>query len=228
MLLFFDTETTGIYGKPHLVQLAVILTENDGTLRGSCNLIIRPDGYTIPDEVVEFHGITTEIAQKAGVPLSVAIAVFNNFAIQLDEPGSRIIAHNKNYDLQIMKYCYERGGWPSRIEGVNTFCTMEAMTRYCKLPPTEKMINKGMVNHYKSPKLAEAYEFAFNKPLEGAHDALYDVQACRDLYFWIKTKESPLYPDAGPGLVVDPHKTSDDQLPPQESDPLPISEVLTS
>lgn len=229
MLLFFDTETTGIYGKPYLVQLAAILTENDGILRGSCNLIIKPDGYTIPDEVVAFHGITTGIAQRSGVPLSVAIAVFNNLAVTLTSPDSQVIAHNKNYDLQIINYCYERGGWPSRLEGVSTYCTMDAMTRYCKLPPTEKMLKKGM-SGYKSPRLSEAYEFAFNKPLEGAHDALYDVQACRDLYFWIKKKESPLCPtpDPAPVVVLDQQKIDDDQSQPQESDLLPTSEVPAS
>lgn len=203
MLLFFDTETTGIKGKPWLVQLAAILTEKDGTLRGSCNLIVKPEGYTIPEEAANIHGITTEIAERSGVPLSVAIAVFNNFAIRLITPDSQVIAHNKNFDLRIIKYCYERGGWPSRIEGVRTFCTMDAMTRYCKLPPTEAMVRKN-VPGYKSPRLSEAYLHAFDKPLENAHDALYDVQACKDLYFWILKQGQSPEPASQPDLDTGP------------------------
>lgn len=221
MLLFFDTETSGVQGKPYLVQLAAILTEDDGTLRGSCNLIVKPDGYTIPEEASNIHGITTEIAERAGVPLSIAIAVFNNLAVTLNTQQSKVIAHNKNFDLRIMNYCYERGGWPSRLIGVKTFCTMEGMRNHCRIPPTPNMVRSG-IREYKSPRLSEAYQYAFEKPLENAHDALYDVMACKDLYFWMIKKLSGLLPEKKETFQeVNLGRTDGDQFQQPESDPPP-------
>lgn len=183
MILVFDTETTGLNGRPKIAQLAFILAEDDGTLRASCNFIIKPDGYTIPDEVAKIHGITTDIALRCGVPLSVAIAAFNNAALCC--VGGRLIAHNLQFDVRMLNYAYEGGGWPSRIGALEHFCTMEALRNKVKIPPTAKMIAAG-IREYKSPKLSEAYQFAFNKPLENAHDALYDVNACKELYLWLQ------------------------------------------
>lgn len=182
MLLAFDTETTGVVGKPHIVQLAFILTEDDGTLRGSCNFIIKPDGFEIPEEASRIHGITTEIANRCGVPLAVAISAFNNAALCCQQ--GKLVAHNLQFDIRMLKHAYERGGWPSRIDVMEHFCTMEATRNKVCIPPTPKMRAAG-IHDYKSPKLSEAYQFAFNKPLENAHDALYDVNACKELYFWL-------------------------------------------
>lgn len=186
MILVFDTETTGVSGKPYIVQLAAILAENDGTLRGSCNLIIKPDGYEIPEDASRIHGITTDIAKRVGVPLAVAISLFNNMLLACQD--GLLIAHNLQFDIRMVKHAYERGSWPSRIEGPRHFCTMEHTKNRVRLPPTAKQRQYGY-NDFKAPKLAEAYEFAFGKPMENAHDALYDVLACKDLYFWIKNQE---------------------------------------
>ena len=187
MFLCFDTETTGVTGKPHLVQLAFILSEDDGTLRGSANFIIKPEGYEIPNEAASIHGITTEIALRCGVPLSVAVSAFNNSALLCT--GGKLVAHNLAFDVRIMRAAYERGGWPSRIDNLEPFCTMEAVKNEVRMPPTPKMIKAG-VPGFKSPKLSEAYQFIFNKPLENAHDALYDVNACKELYLWVQKKRA--------------------------------------
>lgn len=181
MKLFADTETTGVSGKPFIVQLAFIATEDDGTLRSSGNFIIKPEGYSeMPKEASDVHGITFDIAQKCGVPLSVAISAFNNTALNCDT----FIAHNLQFDLRMINYAYERGGWPSRLTPLRHFCTMEHLKNKVRIPPTAKMRAAGR-NEFKSPKLSEAYEFAFKKPLLNAHDALYDVNACKELYFWL-------------------------------------------
>lgn len=185
MLLFVDTETTGLDKRSYLVQLACILTEEDGTLRGSCNLIVKPDGYEIPSQAAAIHGITTAIAGKAGVPLAVAISLFNNFALQCKD--GKLIAHNIKFDRGIIEGCYLRGGWPDRLKDLGEVCTMELMKPVCKLPPSAKMQAAGFKD-FKWPRLGEAYQHAFEKPLENAHDALYDVLACKELFFWLRTK----------------------------------------
>ena len=79
--LFYDTETTGLPDfkapsesahQPHIVQLAALLVDMDTreTIQ-SMDVICRPDGWTIPDEVAAVHGITTEHAAEVGIPESM-------------------------------------------------------------------------------------------------------------------------------------------------------------
>lgn len=190
MILFHDTETTGVAGKPYIVQLAFIATEDTGLVRASGNYIIKPDGYSeVPKEASDVHGITFETAQRCGVPLSVAISSFNNVALNCHT----IVAHNLQFDLRMIEYAYERGGWPSRVSTLKKFCTMEHLKNKVCIPPTAKMRAAGR-HEFKSPKLSEAYEYAFKKPLLNAHDALYDVNACKELYFWLvgPKEQSPM------------------------------------
>ena len=39
---------------------------------------------------------------------------------------------------------------------------------------------------FKWPNLQEAHQHAFGKPFDGAHDAMADLRACKDVYFWLK------------------------------------------
>ena len=78
-IVFLDTETTGLptnwkapYDQwPRMVSLAYQLTgisyveENE--------FIIKPDGYEIPKEASDIHGITTEIAIEKGVDLQMVL-----------------------------------------------------------------------------------------------------------------------------------------------------------
>ena len=69
MILFFDTETTGLVdfkaspasvNQPHLVQLGCILSEDNGEEISRLSLTVKPEGYEIPDNMV--HGITNAMA----------------------------------------------------------------------------------------------------------------------------------------------------------------------
>lgn len=81
-LFFYDTETTGLPDfkapseapqQPHIIQLAAILVnpETRKTI-SSMDVIIRPNGWTIPDDIAKIHGITTEHAMDVGIPESLA------------------------------------------------------------------------------------------------------------------------------------------------------------
>jgi DNA polymerase III subunit alpha len=77
MYLIFDTETTGLprnYNAPisdtsnwpRVVQIAWQLHEADGTLVEQKDFLIRPDGFNIPFQSEQIHGISTELASLAG------------------------------------------------------------------------------------------------------------------------------------------------------------------
>ena len=106
MRLFFDVETTGLPERnlppndprqPHLVQLACLLCEDDGTERASVSLIVRPP-VPIPDEVAAIHGITNGIAAAAGVPPAAAFGIWSNLARR----AGTLVAHNIAFDEAIM------------------------------------------------------------------------------------------------------------------------------
>jgi DNA polymerase-3 subunit epsilon len=188
MNLFFDTETSGKADfraapdaphQPRLVQLAAILVDDAAKEIASLNLIISPDGFEIPKEASDIHGITTERAQAVGVPLQYAVWLFGS----LFKTAQTIVAHNISFDLLVMQgeCCRVPVDLPMRSK--ERFCTMQAMTPVCKLPGK-------FGNDYKWPKLQEAHIHAFGKEFEGAHDALADVRACRDLFFWLRDRKA--------------------------------------
>lgn len=179
MKLFFDTETTGKCDfkasfeserQPHLVQLGALLTEDSGEERAVLNCIIQPFGWTVPAEAASVHGITTEIADRSGVPLASALSLFSMLCAKADT----LVAHNIDFDLLISKCAYHRLGRPSRIEGMKLRCTMKESTDICKI--------RGP-HGFKWPKLTEAFQHLTGKPMEGAHDALADVRGCAAVFF---------------------------------------------
>lgn len=192
MILFFDTETTGLPDRytplnsdrqPHCVQLAALLTEDDGTERASLNLIVHPDGWTIPEAAARVHGITTEMAQRCGVREAIAAAAFYD----LTKKADLLVAHNIKFDVQIIDIMFARvpRGW--RLLG-EKFCTMDAASPLVNLPPTERMIAAG-IDKPKAPKLEECIRHFFNEELKGAHDAMVDVRACARLFFHLRGVE---------------------------------------
>lgn len=184
MILFFDTETTGKCDfradpdaphQPRLVELAALLCSDLGKEVASVSLIVKPDGFEIPEEASQLHGITTEIALARGVEENLALAIFDRFLDMADVAA----AHNVDFDrLVLSRGCHER----RRKLANKGVCTMKPMTDYCRLP-----------GHYgyKWPTLQEAYQRAFARDFDGAaHSALADVRACKDIYFWLQAERT--------------------------------------
>ncbi|ASC68624.1 DNA polymerase III subunit epsilon [Achromobacter denitrificans] len=204
--LFYDTETTGLPrfkdpsdhpGQPHIVQLAAALVDMDSReVIASMDVIVRPDGWIIPDEVAAVHGITTEHAAAVGVPESLALSMF------LELWGGRTrIGHNEQFDARIIRIAQHRAGelegdlerWKSSAAE----CTARLATPIVKCPPTAKMLAAGRT-HYKTANLSEAVLHFTGKPLEDAHSAMADVRGCMDVYFAIQDMLN-----GAPGALVD-------------------------
>lgn len=177
-ILIFDTETTGI--KPEtarIVQLAAILLADDFEERGRMNVLVQQD-LPIPSEATRIHGITTGRANGEGTTLAAALSEFCALVDLASETPHEgwIVAHNLAYDYKL--YCYElaRAGVKREKTGLLLpFCTMRALTERMRLPSRYP-------NSFKWPRLGEAFRFCFNRSFEGAHDALADVEATRDIY----------------------------------------------
>lgn len=196
-LFFYDTETTGLPDfrapseapqQPHLVQLAACLVDADTRKTiASMDVIVRPDGWSIPEDVSRIHGITTEHAMEVGVPESLAVGMF------MELWGHRTrIAHNEQFDARILRIALMRhedlasaDDWKSG----QSECTARMSTPIIKIPPTPRMVAAGF-NKFKTANLSEAFRHFMGRDFENAHSALADVNACAAVYFAIKGEET--------------------------------------
>jgi DNA polymerase-3 subunit epsilon len=191
--LFYDTETGGLPlwnqpsehpDQPHIVGLAGLLVDLDtGILVRSMDVIIRPDGWVISDEVAQIHGITQERAMDEGIPESDAVEQF----LDMWGSSSERIGFNEPFDARILRIALKRL-FPDRENLADLWkaapaqCMKIAATKPCNLKPTPKMIAARRF-HPKAPTLGEAYQHFFGKPLEGAHTAMGDTTATKEIYF---------------------------------------------
>ena len=190
LALFYDTETTGLPlfrepsehpNQPHIVQLAACLVDLYNRKTIACmDATVRPDGWTIADDVAAIHGITTEKAQEIGIPESLAVGMF------MELWGHRVrIAHNEQFDARILRIAlmrHEDNATAEDWSSGTSQCTATMTTPICQIPPTAKMLAAGF-KKFKTPNLTEAYQHFIGNSFENAHSAMADVQACMAIYF---------------------------------------------
>lgn len=197
MILFFDTETTGIRKGgfvPRVVQIGALLTDNEGKTVGELNVLLQPEGFErIPIEASNVHGFSTERVMQCGIDRVAGLNAFFSMA----ERADILVAHNAEYDMDLMQIeidyyknihnLPEASGWQEMLADPKVFCTMLNTRELMKLPLSDAQAvffaDKGIDQKYKNPRLIEAYQHYFGKDFEGAHDAMADVRACRDVYF---------------------------------------------
>jgi DNA polymerase III subunit epsilon len=190
MILCFDTETSDLVLKnspanhpnqPHIVQLAALLAEDDGTEVASFCLTVKPTGWTISDGAISSHGITLERAASGGVPLLVPLACFSNLA----KLATTHIGHNVEYDIKVITAEFIRA--KREMPPIDAKCTMRGSEAHVNLPPTPKMVRAGF-NKPKAPTLTELYSHLFGETFDGAHNALVDSRACLRCYLELRNR----------------------------------------
>ena len=204
MYLIFDTETTGLpanrqapltdFGNwPRIVQIAWQLHSSNGKLISAQNLIVKPDGFTIPFNAEKVHGISTKTALEEGHPLG---EVLNKFTSDL-EKAEVIIGHNiEDFDVKIVGVEYLRLDLPNVIADKNTFDTQLKTVEFCAIP-------SGRSGKFKWPRLAELHQKLFGQKFDDAHDAAYDVAANARCFFQlIKEKVAKPADDTRPEEIT--------------------------
>ena len=200
MYLIFDSETTGLpqnYNAPlndfdnwpRLVQLAWQLHNKKGKLLTNQNLIIKPEGFTIPYNSVQIHGISTERALEEGISLKEALEVFKE-DIAKAQHG---IGHNIEFDYNIVGCEYLRMEVENALEHLPQLDTKLVSTDYCAIPG-------GRGGQFKWPTLTELHTKLFGVSFDDAHDAAYDVDATARCFFGL-LKESVIPPTEGVKLA---------------------------
>ena len=212
LILPFDTETTGLPDwktpsegpdQPHMVELACLLIDPlTLSVRDAFDCLIRPDGWTwdAESEAFKAHGITVEQAMDEGIAEADALEQFLAIHAQADLR----VAHNKTFDERIIRIAIKRYGMngaafaaslaqevkdaaADAFKAAASYCTMVESRPLLKLPFPD-----GKKRGFKNPRLEEAHQHFFARPLEGAHRAMTDTDACARVYFALNQPESTL------------------------------------
>lgn len=185
----FDTETTGIPdwkipsddpSQPHMAAVAAMLVDHEtGEELDRMDVIVRPDDWEIAPETIEIHGITMERAMDEGIPESEAVERL----LALYSRAARRTAFNTTFDNRILRIAMKRhlDDSPEAQELMRSWKEDKELYYCC-------MINARKIMGGKQPTLAEAYTFFTGRELEGAHSAMNDTLALRDIYVALKDR----------------------------------------
>ena len=178
-VLFLDTETTGLPEKgaqwdvdfetyPHVVQIAWKFGDREKSY------IIRPDGWTIPDDVAEIHGITTEYATEVGKPFPFVVSRL----LEDCRKAGLICGHNIHFDTSILKANILRELGREYYDAFDVEESLHKGKRIDTMRSSMKWVDaRTMDGRLKFPNLTELYSRCFPGEMFPAHDALADVGA---------------------------------------------------
>lgn len=183
--LVFDTETTGLPKNwkapvtdtenwPRIIQFAWSIHDESGKEISHRDLLVKPDGFIIPEETTKIHGITQEKADAEGMPILEALDIFKAAVDSVDV----MVAHNISYDEMVVGCEFYRAGIPDPIPAKEKVCTKEASVDFCKIP--------GRGGRYSWASLDDLYRILFNKTFDNQHNASFDVKACALCFFELK------------------------------------------
>ena len=178
MYIIFDTETTGLPKRwnapltdsenwPRCIQIAWQVHADSGELLSHEDYLIQPNGFTVPYDAEQIHGISTALAEQQGRPLDEVLTLFSTALEQAEYVGG----HNVTFDLNIMGAEFLRLGDHNPLEEAQVIdtCTEET-AQLCQLPG-------GRGGKFKLPTLTELYIHLFGAGFGEAHNATADVEA---------------------------------------------------
>ncbi|MDT0620878.1 DNA polymerase III subunit alpha [Croceitalea vernalis] len=178
MYLIFDTETTGLPKRwnapisdtdnwPRCIQIAWQLHDDMGNLLDHQDYLVKPDGFNIPYEAEQIHGISTALAEQNGIPLAEVLDKFNKAMSRT----KFVVGQNVGFDVNIMGAEFYRLSVENPLQELPVLdtCT-EHTAQLCQIPG-------GRGGKFKLPTLTELHEFLFKKPFAEAHNATADVEA---------------------------------------------------
>lgn len=221
-ILITDTETTGLWlpdrkvrgpdgkvayekipadadGQPHMAQAAALLIDRDRGRVDEMNMLVKPDGWEMPAELVEQmgHGLTTEWLTEHGRPL---VEVVDRWA-ELHDQAQLIVGYNVWFDIRFFWSGLKRSGLDERRHVLPVY---DVMGKLPKLPGRGSWA-----------KLTEAAAHFTGADVSTAHDALGDCIFTERLFWWlvdegkfvmpeVKTERQAPSPPAPPPITTPP------------------------
>jgi DNA polymerase III subunit epsilon len=192
MILAMDLETTGIPlwkdpsqhpDQPHIVQFSARLIDDETrTVVTQWDMVIKPNGWTIPKEMTEIHGITTEKALEVGVNEGIAVEIY----LMAWKKAGFLLGFNPAFDRRIMRIAMLRHGMTrpaiEAVEKKRVIDVMHICTSLCQIPPSDAMMATGR-RTFKTPNLGQAVQMLLGRRHIGAHNAIDDLDATLELYW---------------------------------------------
>ena len=148
------------------------------------DFIIRPEGFTIPDEAAKVHGITTEKALAEGIPYKDAFLKF--FADV--QTADTLCAHNAAFDKSVIIAEYVRMTNTNRAAKFAQYFNSKPLIDMMQL--TVDFVGARFKDGKpgKFPRLEELYAKLFNGESFPAHNSMEDVRALAKCYFECKKR----------------------------------------
>ncbi len=197
-VLFFDLETTGLvktennlpqelkypsyklnkkYDKSRIVQIGYIKFNDfdydyEVSEENISSIIVKPDGFVIPDDAIAIHKITNEQANEEGIGIKKALKKIKKIIKDIDY----IVGYNIYFDVNILMNELYRVGYKSTINKIKDLINNQKILCVGELAKQYK--GSGM------PRQTRIYEEIFGSELVNAHNAVYDVIATINLFYW--------------------------------------------
>lgn len=164
MILFIDTETTGL-NEPSMVQYGYILCDDSLNCVESGRKYVKPQ-KKIEESAIKVHGITNEKIKEIGCTTKVALKHLSKLFMMAD----LIVGHNVEFDMNVIQNDAHRvkdKEFMYQLQTKKFFCTMQESTNLLRIEKEN--------GSFKYPKLTELYRYLFGHDFADAHDALSDI-----------------------------------------------------
>jgi hypothetical protein len=199
-VLFIDLETTGLiknvnknkkseksypnyennedYDSSRIVQFGYIYLEDfdyDYEIKpvNIKSVIIKPEGFEIPDDSIKIHGITNEIANDLGIKIQKGLKKIKKIISEVEY----IIGYNIYFDINILLNELNRVGLKKPIKKIKELIEKENILCIGELSRQYKC--------YKNiPSQKNVYKELFEKSIENIHNAQFDICATIEIMYW--------------------------------------------
>jgi len=177
MYLVFDVSANGkpksfkaspndVFNWPRMIHVSwIVLGEDLKPIDKMFNYLIKPDGFSITEDIEKKHTVDAEKAKEEGHDLKEVLQQFSDAV----DSAKYLFAHNLNYNENIIAAEFKRAEMDHRIFASERLCLMQEGTFYAKIP------NKR--GGYKWPTLVELHTAIFRQGFSPANNARADVIA---------------------------------------------------
>lgn len=196
--LFIDTETSGLPNDwdlpfeevenwPSALQIAWSIYQSDGhKVKEENHYISRDTLYTKGEGV---HHITQDLINEKGEYIEVVLQLLKG---DIEKYDPLVIGHYVEFDYKVLGAEYYKNGIDFPLQGQPIYCTMLGSAHLASQISKKKL------------RLIELYSLLFHTNQLHPHNALYDVKATAECFFYmLKTgmiqigkieEQSPLRP----------------------------------
>ncbi len=182
MYLIFDCETSGLPdfkkpadapGQPRMCSIAAKLINDSGAECGALHALIRPDGWD--DEVKSkarqafaVNGLSYEKLMDEGRSMVGVLAEL----VEMENNCTGIAAYGIAFDMKMLRGERRRLNINDRYGFRPDFCVLQGSRKLHKFP--------------KTPTLGDVHLAFFDEELQGAHDALNDLNATVRVFNYLR------------------------------------------